>query len=91
MDTTHPIALGPFHGPKVPLPSLLRYSHIRCKSSFVPFEDWMLGWTPPISKMRGFLPRKGLAKRTKACQWRLPSACDSSAAAQSKIKITLIT
>jgi len=87
----HPIALGPFHGPKVPLPSLLRYSQIRCKSNLVPFEDWMLGWTPPISKRRGFLPRNGLAKWTNACQWRLPSAYDSSAAAQSKIKIKNIS
>jgi len=87
---THPIALGPFHGPKVPLPSLLRYSHIHCKSNFVPFEDWMLGWTPPMSKMQAFLPRKGLAKCTKACQWQLPSAWCSSAAAQSKINTILI-
>jgi len=77
------MAFGPFQGPKIGLPSLLRYSQMRCKSSLVPFEDLMLGWISPISKVRGLLPRKGLPKQTKACQWWLPSACDSSAPAQS--------
>jgi len=77
------MALGPFHGPKIGLPSLLRYSQMRCKSSLVPFEDLILGWITPMSNVQGLLPRKGLPKRTKACQWQLPSAWVSSAPAQS--------
>ena len=65
---THPMALGPFQGPKIGLPSLLRYSQMHCKSSLVPFEDQMLGWISPMSNVHGFVPRKGLPKRTKACQ-----------------------